>query len=176
MDYAKLQNILNEYQNVPYPEIKKIYPNHAYANLLYDDFAGDSGELTAITQYIYEHIYLKEEGELSNILLGIAIQEMKHLELVGNFIKVLGNKPYYISSKGNYWNSTKVNYQYASLPELMKYNVKTEEIAIAGYRRAIQNTRSLEIRKLFDRIIKDEKNHIKIFNEILKDIESKKDQ
>ena len=54
----------------------------------------------------------------------------------------------------------------------MNYNIKTEEIAIAGYRKAIQKTRNIEIRKLWDRIIKDEKNHIKIFQEIILELDS----
>ena len=81
MDGVKLQNMLNEYRNLPYPEIKNIYQNHAYANLLYDDLSGELGELSAVTQYVYEHLNIQTEDILSNVLLGIAIQEMKHLNL-----------------------------------------------------------------------------------------------
>lgn len=172
MDGVKLQNMLNEYRNLPYPEIKNIYQNHAYANLLYDDLSGELGELSAVTQYVYEHLNIQTEDILSNVLLGIAIQEMKHLNLVGDLIRKMGNKPYLISSKGTYWSSSNIKYQDMALKDLMNYNIKTEEIAIAGYRKAIQKTRNLEIRKLWDRIIKDEKNHIKIFQEIISELDS----
>lgn len=54
--YEEEKNILEQVKTIPYPEYKIIYPNLKYANMLYDDFAGSWGELSAITQYIYMNI------------------------------------------------------------------------------------------------------------------------
>lgn len=161
-----LQTMLKEYDSVPYPKVEYVYKNSAYANMLYDDMAGDLGELSAVTQYVFEHMNIEEKEEISTILLGIAIQEMKHLNLIGDLIKRLGNTPYYISSKGKNWSSGNVNYKTGTLKETMLYNIKTEEVAIDGYNKAIRYTRNQEIRKLLNRIIMDEKNHIRIFKTI----------
>ena len=90
MNFEELNKMISKYDDVPFPEIKYVYANQIYANLLYDDLAGELGELSAVTQYAYEHMDMKNNEELSKIMLRIAIQEMKHLNLVGELIKKLG--------------------------------------------------------------------------------------
>ena len=89
MDYEELNAILSSLDEVPFPEVKYVVKNQMYANLLYDDLSGELGELSAVTQYIYEHMEIVNFPELSRIMVKIAIQEMKHLNLVGELIKKL---------------------------------------------------------------------------------------
>ena len=130
MNYEELNMIVSELDEVPFPEVKYVVKNLMYANLLYDDLSGELGELSAITQYIYEHIETVSFPELSGIMLKIAIQEMKHLNLVGELIKRLGKKPYFIDSKGVNWNSKYVKYNFDNIINTMKYNIETEKVAI----------------------------------------------
>lgn len=130
MDYEELNMIISELDEVPFPEVKYVVKNPMYANLLYDDLSGELGELSAITQYIYEHIEIVSFPELSGIMLKIAIQEMKHLNLVGRLIKRLGKKLYFIDSKGVNWNSKYVKYNFDDIVKTMKYNIETEKVAI----------------------------------------------
>ena len=51
---------------------------------------------------------------------------------------------------------------------MMEYNIKSEEEAIKSYEKAKRMTRNKMLRSLFDRIILDEKTHIKIFESFLK--------
>lgn len=131
--------------------------------MLYDDFSGEEGELTAITQYIYEHIEFKGQSQISNILLKIAIEEMKHIEILGEIIKRLGGKPIYINSKKQYWTAENVKYSFGNLNEMFEYNVKAEEKAIEGYKRAIIYTNNIYLKNVFERIILDEQKHKEIF-------------
>ena len=55
-----------------------IRQNIRYANMLYNNFSGEAGELTAVTQYLYEHMELKRYENFSKIMLSISIEEMKH--------------------------------------------------------------------------------------------------
>ncbi len=130
MNYEELNMIVSELDEVPFPEVKYVVKNPIYANLLYDDLSGELGELSAITQYVYEHIEIVSFPELSGIMLKIAIQEMKHLNLVGELIKRLGKKPYFIDSKGVNWNSKYVKYNFDNIINTMKYNIETEKVAI----------------------------------------------
>lgn len=130
MDYEELNAILSSLDEVPFPEVKYVVKNPMYANLLYDDLSGELGELSAVTQYIYEHMEIVNFPELSKIMVKIAIQEMKHLNLVGELIKRLGKKPCFIDSKGVNWNSKYVKYNFEDIVKIMKYNIETEKVAI----------------------------------------------
>lgn len=136
--------------------------------MLYNDFSGQDGELTAITQYIYEHIELNNRPDISNILLKIAIEEMKHIKILGEIIKKLGGKPIYVNSEKEYWTSENVKYNFCNLDEMLEHNIKSEEIAIKGYKRAIRYTNNMYLKKIFERIILDEQKHIEIFENLKK--------
>lgn len=165
--YEKVRTIIDEVDKISYPEVVNLVPNKKYANMLYNDFSGELGELSAINQYIYEHINLQENENISKILRSIAIMEMKHLDIVGNIIKRLGKEPVFIDSKGKQWCSSSIRYNFCDIKEMIKFNIYTEEVAIEEYRRAYLYTNNRSLKKLFQRIILDEQTHIKIFREML---------
>ncbi|MFR0822001.1 MAG: manganese catalase family protein [Clostridia bacterium] len=167
MESISLEDKVNQYKTIPYPSISNLRPNTTYATLLYDDFSGNLGELSAVLQYVYEHIQFVNYAEISKVMLSIAIQEMRHLDLVGNLIKTLGRQPTFISSMGETWSAKDIRYKTGNLQETMTYNIQTEKAAIAGYKKAIGYTKNRDIQKLFDRIILDEENHISIFQAII---------
>lgn len=80
--YEELEKILIEPKKVPYPTVPRLPKNKVYAQMIYDSFAGETGEFTALSQYIYEHIELKQQHQFGNILMDIAIDEMKHLDIL----------------------------------------------------------------------------------------------
>lgn len=176
MNYQELNSMLSKFDDIPFPEVKYVVKNPMYANLLYDNLSGDFGELSAVTQYVYEHMDMIENLELSSIMLKIAIQEMRHLNLVGELIKRLGKTPCFINSKGQNWNSSFLNYNIENIVKTMEHNIKTEKIAIDGYNKAIRYTRNQDIRKLFSRIILDEKNHIEVFTRIIENVQKINDK
>lgn len=143
-----------------------IRKNIKYANMLYDNFAGEEGELTAVMQYIYEHIELKRYDNFSKILLNIAIEEMHHLDLLGDLIKKLGGIPYYINKENSAWSGKNVKYHFTSVYEMLTYNIKSEKRAIDNYKEAIKLTQNKSVRDLLERIILDEQTHLEIFNRL----------
>ena len=143
-----------------------IRQNIRYANLLYDNFAGEEGELAAVCQYIYEHIELKRYESFSKILLSIAKEEMHHLELIGDLIKRLGRKPYYINKDQYMWNADNIKYHFNNVYDMLIFNIESEKKAIKGYEEAIKYTQNKSIKYLLERIILDEQTHLEIFNRL----------
>lgn len=165
--YQEGRELLDKTSKIPYPPIPQLYQNIRYANMIYDDYAGQLGELSAITQYIYEHILYKEKGDTSKLLLDIAIEEMRHLDILGTIIQRLGGKPEYIDSNKNLWSAKNVKYETKNFEEMVKYNIFSEEEAIQGYRKLIRYTNNMGLRRIFERIILDEKTHKEIFSRMI---------
>ena len=143
-----------------------IRKNIRYANLLYNSFSGEKGELTAITQYIYEHIELKRFDSFSKILLSIAIEEMHHLDLLGELIKKLGGKPYFVNKNQCEWSAKNVKYHFSSIYEMLLFNIQSEKNAIQEYKELIKYTQNKSIKELLERIILDEQTHLEIFDRL----------
>lgn len=165
-NYEEIQNIMNQTSKIEYPKIPNLYPNTRYARMLYNDFAGSKGELTAVTQYIYEHINYNYDPELSKILLQIAIEEMRHIDILGEIIKKLGENPIYVNSEKKPWTSENVTYHFHSIDEMLEYNIKAEDAAIIGYKNAIKYTKNIYLKNIFERIILDEEKHKEIFTKL----------
>ncbi len=163
MNFEVLYNNFNEIENDPYPKIENIKQDYRFGKMLYDSYAGSYGELTAITQYVYENITNEENKELRNVLMRVAMDEMHHLKILGELLVELGFIPYYMGSRNNKWCSDRVKYKFSSVEEMMKYNIQTEKMAIKEYERLIENTEDKCIKDILSRIIKDEENHIRIF-------------
>ena len=158
----------------PYPDIKVEKENSYYAKLLLEDYAGLEGELSAITQYSYEtlDIFMKYP-QVSKELEKIAMVEMRHLEILGKIIKLLGLKPeykYYNSSNNyyTYWNASSLDYN-TDIKEILLNDIRIERIAIANYEFHINLINDKYIKKILYRIVEDEILHIECFKELLKD-------
>lgn len=153
----------------PYPEPQVTKKNRKYAELLLEDYAGKVSEDTAIHLYLYQHLILKQtHPHISKILEGIAETEMRHLELLGETITLLGVKPIFgtiTNNVINYFDAEYVNYN-INLYDILQININSEEEAIRNYQRNIEEIKDPYIQELLRRIIKDEELHIKIFKNI----------
>lgn len=174
MSYEKIKTILKDIDSIPYPQINYLNRNSYFANMLYNSYAGEYSELSATTQYIYEHINIIRNPMISEIMKIVAIVEMKHLNILGDLLRKLGNSPCYMDSNNKYWTSNYLNYSINDIIKLMEYNIKSEKEAIDQYNKIILYSRNPSITRLFQRIILDEKTHIKVFNEIINEYSSKK--
>ena len=164
---------MNECNNKsPYPEIMVEEKNNDYAYLLLEDYAGVTSELSAICLYVYQHIINEDTNELfAKMLKGIFISEMRHLEMLGNTIRLLGVKPIYKTITNNElkpWNSNYVNYE-INIEEQLLINIENEEKAITQYKKHIELISDKYIKELLKRIILDEEKHIECFNNLLKE-------
>ncbi|MEZ0536808.1 manganese catalase family protein [Caldicellulosiruptoraceae bacterium PP1] len=159
--------------DAPYPEPKVEEPNRHYAELLLDDYAGYGSELTAICLYSYQHFITDiKSKEFAELIIGIAQVEMKHLDLLGVTIYLLGATPKFRGSYttyGQYWNGYFVNYD-RDLKDMIKLDIQSEKDAIRNYKKHIEMIDDKYIKKMLERIILDEEKHIKL----LKDFYDKK--
>jgi bacterioferritin len=94
---------------------------------------------------------------------------MKHLDLLGATIYLLGALPKYRGSYttyGQYWNGYFVNYD-KDLKDMIKIDIQSEKEAIKNYKRHIEMIDDRYIKKLLERIILDEEKHIKLLKDYL---------
>lgn len=151
----------------PYPDLKRIKPNRYYADILSFDFAGYSSELTAILTYTYQSYMLKHIDEhISEELMRIAISEMHHHEILGEMIIMLGGDPIFANSRGQFWTGRYVDYCKGT-KRMLLMDIEGEMKAIEGYKKAISMINDETIKAILERIILDEKHHIKVLEKLL---------
>ena len=148
-----------------YPEIS-VEKNIGESKLLLPSFGGNSGEITSIMTYSFQHLVcpLKEIGD---IMKGISFVEMHHMELLGKAIVALGGYP--VIGGRTYWSGSHVNYT-LDTKKFLRQNILAEETAILGYERTILNLSQDPLKQLVERIIIDEEIHIKIFKDLLQTV------
>ena len=161
---------MNFESDVKYPEGRVKGKNKRYAYILLDDYAGKDSEMTAINQYMYDHYYSdKYDEEIADILRGIAIVEMKHMETLGELILDLGGDPKYTggySTKGRFWTPKYINYN-KELCKMLHADLESEKIAIYNYRKHIKMIDDIYIKKVLYKIIQDEIVHTKILMNLI---------
>lgn len=154
----------------PYPSPRVSCANEAYARVLMESYAGAASELSAATTYIYQSFLLGERyAEVGKAMKGGAIVEMHHLDMLGTCIESLGGDPVYGSYQRRrfvYWDSRFVNYA-STLNRMLLDNIRAEQTAIAGYRRAMEQIDDEGICAMLERIILDEELHIRLFKKLL---------
>lgn len=158
--------------DIPYPEIKVEEKNPYYADLLSQDYAGEVSETTASFLYSYQHFdTFSSNEEFSNIIEEISIVEMKHLEMLGKTIKLLGKSPVFKtceSSRGDcvMWSSSNVIYD-NDMRDMLKTDIRSEKMAIKNYEHHRELIDDKYIKEMLSRIILDEKRHLEIFETLL---------
>lgn len=157
--------------DIPYPEVKVEEKNPYYADLLSEDYAGRVSETTAVLLYSYQHFNTFDSNkEFSKIMEDIAISEMKHLEMLGKTIKLLGKEPIYKTceaSRGDcvMWSASNIDYS-SRLKEMLEFDMSAESNAIMTYQNHKKVIKDKYIRNMLDRIILDEKRHLEIFKNL----------
>lgn len=131
-------------------------------NLSYERFS----EMTALTTYLYQDwSWYPMRPEFADTMEKIAIVEMTHLDALSNAIVSFGGNPDY-SLDGKFWTAKSINFN-ISLPSALNENIRAEEGAIEAYQKAIESVENESLKRLFERIIEDEKLHIVIFKQML---------
>ena len=149
--------------NLPYPEVKVEKENKKYATYLLEDYAGSLSELTSITQYSLQHfVKFNLNEEFSQTLEQIAKVEMRHLEILGKLIFLLGKTPEYYDNNFRYWSGEDVDYN-LDIKKMLVSDIKLEKQAIKNYERHITLINDKYIKDILKRIILDEEKHLECF-------------
>jgi bacterioferritin len=156
--------------NIPYPPAKTGGKNLFYASLLTNDYAGTVSEMSAVSKYVFQHIVTANK-KIADTLSCISIVEMRHLEYLGELIHNFGGNPRIAIQSGcntAFWNAQYISYD-TDPRSYLRENIANERAAIASYNTRINQINDIYVRKLLERIILDEENHIRLFHALLEE-------
>lgn len=163
----------------PYPSLENIKPNAKDARILLQDYAGLVSELTATTQYVYHQMMVKNQDlkSISDAILGIAIIEMRHLNILGDTIIKLGADPKFMNpipqtcNKNKWWTGGLVCYL-KQVEEILKEDIEYEIKTIINYEKHAKEVSQSAVADVLLRIVEDEKLHIEIFTNLLEKVKN----
>lgn len=154
-----------------YPAIQEIGEDAETLKMISPAYAGREGELTAVLQYVYQSIMLSKQGKVdcAKEVMEIAKCEMYHLEILGSMIAKLGAPPIYTACPPypvGYYSASCVNYT-KTPRQMICADICAEENAISQYERMLVRVKNSLVSAVLARILEDEREHLRIFNEIL---------
>lgn len=154
----------------PYPSLKITEPNRRYASLLLQDIASQWGEMTAISQYLYEHWILEQlKPEIAALLMRIAQTEMHRLDILGKLVVLLGGNPLFRGNPCNCnsaWSGNMLLYQ-SNFKQILTHNISMELAAINDYTSQAESIKDPFVSEMLLRLAEDEKIHCRIFRSLL---------
>lgn len=160
--------------DLPYPPIRVKEQNCAYANLLSMDYCGSVSEMSAINQYINnENRMSVEKCSLARTILGIAVAEMIHLQMLGELIYLLGGEIDFVARQQD-GNQRLWTPSYLTIPgnirSMLCADIESEKSAIRQYEMHIRMIEDGYINAVLQRIIKDEEYHIMMLEALLEEV------
>lgn len=155
--------------NVVYPRGGDVQPGDGIdPSWFYAIYRGSNGfsELTAINQYVSQEALYED---ISEMLLGIALVEMKHLDKLGDLITDLGGE---ITQK---FDTSHVEYG-STARQAVELGIEAESATIGEYNKILEqvkalpeNQTTLYVLQLLAKLIADETFHLNLFKTWLKE-------
>ena len=157
----------------PFPPTQMPVQHKQAAELLLSAYAGGgNSELTALTQY-FVHSQTVSDVETKNLELCIALDEMHHLQVIGEMITSLGGELRFWAPNHSYWTGGHVSYGMMD-SEKVSEDIFSEEMAISGYEALLrelqqinkdQNPSLNQVSLVIRRILEDEQIHLKQYTD-----------
>lgn len=156
---------------MPYPPLKVEKESRDCANVLSIDYCGAVSEMTAINQYIHDENCLSHRHcRTAQIILGIAMAEMIHLQKLGTLICLLGGtldyKARWRDGNEKMWSPDCLKLT-ANLRDILRFGIESENAAIRQYEMHMRAIREPNVNAVLARIIKDEEYHIMLLKMLL---------
>ena len=164
--------------DLPYPSLDGIGKDLAAVHIVSPAYADRASEMTAILQYVFQAVVLKNAGkeQFSHTLHRIAVSEMTHLDILGSLLCKLGALPVFTSCpphKFDFYTAAAVSY--SDEPEKMLLcDIRGENEAIRGYEKMLCRLKNEQIRAVIARIIEDEKLHLQALEAMLAELRAGK--
>lgn len=158
----------------PYPSLDALSCDPYSVRLISSAYATSSGELNAIMQYIYHSVNFDCNGDSkrADLLMSIAICEMKHLHLLAEALIRMGASPVYTAqppAQYNFYSTKFVSYS-RTLRNMIEDDVMGERYAIYTYERMLTRLKNDLVKRLICRIIEDERLHLEELEKTLKEM------
>ena len=154
----------------PYPTTESICPDAYSLRIISPAYATSDWELNAILQYVYHSFFFYKHGyvEIADLLKGIAIAEMHHLDLLGETILALGAAPVYSQYPAGSFNfySTKYVAYSRSLKNMLEDDILGERRAIGAYNKMMRTLKNEPVKAIIARILADEVLHLEKLEEV----------
>jgi len=175
-------------KNFLYP-VKVSGPDPTFAAMLVEQHGGPNGELSACTQYLNQAVGCKDQM-IKDLLLDIGTEELNHLELISEAIKLLlgdptinsinqaptlelagGGGAMYVNSSGHTWTADFVS-SVGDVVANLHSNVAAELKAKAVYQRLHQRATDPGVKDLIDFLISREEAHAQLFMRALEKVQN----
>lgn len=156
---------------LPYPPVQVEERNQDYADLISVSYCGTVSEMSAVTQYINnESRMFNRKCPVGRTLLGMAMAEMTHMQMLAELISLLGGKVCYASKQPGgqprMWSP-----QCLTLPEklgeMLQADLEQEMAAINQYNMQIRMIRDTYVKAVLNRIVQDEQYHIMLLRTMM---------
>ena len=158
--------------DLPYPSLDGIAKDLTAANIIAPAYASGGSEITAIMQYLYHHFrFYGEQMEFyAETLEEIAVTEMHHLDILGKLLLNLGVDPVFTARppmRCDWYNTSVI--LYSTYPQKMIMDdISAEMKAIEMYESMVMRLNNQQVAAIIERIILDERLHVKTLSELLK--------
>ena len=159
--------------DLPYPSIVGIETDRESATVISPAYAGLHGELTATLQYRFHNFYFESYGysEISDLLQGISVAEMRHFDILGDLILKLGYPPVYTVEIPGMRLYDVRGVSYGKDPQNMLISdINGELDAVRQYENIIARLKNERVIAVIKRIKLDEELHVKLLREQLEKI------
>lgn len=147
-----------------YPPIQAQGRNQRYAAAMLSNLGGANSEMTAVSQYFYDHLVTAGSPEVSEAFRDISVVEMHHLEIFGALALQLGADPRLWSvqqGRRSWWSPDYVHYA-RKLGPLLHGALQAEHAAIRKYQNQTRWIRDENVLENLRRVILDEEQHVQI--------------
>ena len=157
--------------DAPYPPIRVQGPNPAYAEMMRSNMASANSEMTAVAQYRFARLMsLDADPYISNLFNKVSMVEMHHLDVFSRLALELGAEPrlwHCRNRRMEYWSPRHANYAHCTVEDLIKAALEGEHASIRKYECQLGCIADPHIAALLRRVIEDEREHVKLWEEVL---------
>lgn len=154
----------------PYPSINPQTHRSDYAYAMLSNIGSDNSEMSAISLYFYNSTMLNSKyAEFAECFHNISIVEMHHLNIFASFACQMGLEPRLWCMKNQkpaYWTPA-YNYYPTNVRAIIENSIKNELATIQKYTRQAEIIQDSNIVENLNRIIMDERHHVKLFYDML---------
>lgn len=155
--------------DIPYPPTDNLTTDIKSGQIISFAYSTLKGELTAILQYIYHSFHMTNFNKAdSDILVCIALAEMKHLDILGESMLRLGVNPRYVQYPGSkvYYDTSCVA-QSTTPAKMIMDDIAGELNAIAEYNKMLFVLKNEDVSAIIQRIKMDEELHLEALKQML---------
>lgn len=153
---------------LPYPPIKVRRKDPEQARVLLDLYAGAISEFTAVNSFRYQFLVSKKTNPaFSRLLECVTANEEFHVRVLARLIKELGGNPKYFNSNKKFWDGSQAIYG-TNVRTRLQGDINAEKGIIMLYERTVNRLRDPFVKRLVERLGKDDVFHLELFQEALR--------